>query len=116
MDEVWNGLENFSKAMNELYKKKEERARQNRIKAQNNPYTKRRKSEAMKKYWKEKKQKAIDELVRVKDCYEYSQECCVCHLGNPPCGYCTSSNFCEECDVVTHDEECPKCGKVFDKE
>ena len=36
---------------------------------------------------------------------------CTCHLGNPPCSYCTDRNYCEYCDESTWDDECPKCGK-----
>jgi|WetSurMetagenome_2_1015567.scaffolds.fasta_scaffold543831_2 hypothetical protein len=113
MNDIFEFAENFSKVIFELTKKKQEQQRLNRIKGQNRPFTKNRKSKSMKKYWEEKRQKEIDdkenEILRV----EYIQEHCTCHLGNPPCAFCTKSNYCEDCDINTIDENCPKCGREF---
>lgn len=114
MNDVNNIFSLFHKFSEYLHKKGELRAkikRENRIKAQNNPRTKIRKSESMKLYWKKKKQNDID----MKEAYElemeYGREHCTCHLGNPPCSFCTDSNYCEDCDIVTTNDDCPNCLK-----
>lgn len=35
---------------------------------------------------------------------------CSCHI-SAPCSYCTDTNYCEDCDTVTWEDECPDCGK-----
>jgi hypothetical protein len=72
-----------------------------------------RKSSAMKDYWKKKKEKEKHDKEDEEAARNYVHESCYCHLGNPPCGFCTDSNYCEDCDVRTLDDECPKCGKFF---
>jgi len=36
---------------------------------------------------------------------------CSCHTGNPPCSYCTDTNYCEDCEEKTWNDECPRCGE-----
>jgi len=105
----------FAKAMNELYIRKEQAIHKKRVAAQNNPLTKARKSRAMKKWWAKKKAQEIEEREKEKRQAEYIHESCYCHTGNPPCSYCTDTNYCEKCDANTWDDECPKCGKAFDE-
>ena len=110
-DSVVSFCKKISKQVTKIDKIKAERARQNRIKAQNDPFTKKLKSDSMKKFYEKKReeeaeQEAIDE-------YYCQPTSCYCHLGNPPCSYCTDTNYCEECDEKTWDDECPKCGKYI---
>jgi len=78
-----------------------------------------RKSSAMKDYWAKKK--AVEAAKRKDEEYvaslskkEYHRSC-TCHLGNPPCTFCTDSNYCESCDINTWDEYCPKCGALIEQ-
>lgn len=91
-----------------------------RKKAQNNPVTKARKSRAMKQYWAEKKKAEKEQADEENYIRSLTKEerypSCTCFLGNPPCTFCTDSNYCEACDISTWDEQCPKCGNIFDNE
>ena len=110
MNDIFDRVGEVSQVMNNLYKKKAEAIRQRRIKAQNNPFTKRRKSKSMKKYWKERRNKEVEEREVQKARDAYIPESCYCHLGNPPCSWCTDTNYCELCDINTWGDECPNCG------
>lgn len=116
IDNIFIQAKNFSNKLNGLIILKQKIITERRKKAQNNFFTKRRKSEAMKKYWKTKKKKEKQEKENEKLQYEYMHESCYCHLGNPPCSFCTDSNYCEDCDIKTLESECPKCGKNIEKE
>lgn len=48
--------------------------------------------------------------------YEYMQDHCYCSTcSNPPCSFCTSANYCENCDVATMNSACPNCEKDLEK-
>lgn len=34
---------------------------------------------------------------------------CYCHRGCVPCSFCTGANYCEYCDIITWQDECPDC-------
>lgn len=120
VDDIFKKVENFSKAMCELYKIKAEKIHQRRIKAQNNPLVKQRKSRAMKEYWAKKKEEEQKEREERDYINSLSKEelhpSCTCFLGNPPCAFCTDSNYCEECNIQTWDNYCPECGKLIGEE
>ena len=110
VDKIFDRAMEVSQIMNDLYEKKAEAIRQRRLKAQNNPSTKRRKSESMKRYWKARQDKEAEEREEQKARDSYVPESCYCHIGNPPCSWCTDTNYCEICDINTWNDECPKCG------
>lgn len=79
----------LSQHVHEVIELKKGQIQQNRISGQNNPITRRRKSEAMKAYWKNKKIKEQKEREEEEYRASYVPESCYCHMGNPPCGFCT---------------------------
>jgi uncharacterized protein YfaS (alpha-2-macroglobulin family) len=92
--------------------------RQNRIKGQEK--AKARKSYKMKLYWQNKKQKEREKQ-EDEDYFnslpkEEKYRSCTCWQGNPPCTYCTDTNYCEDCDIKTWEDECPNCGKLLTEE
>jgi HSP90 family molecular chaperone len=106
IDEIIKGCSSIIEAINKI-------KHYNRSKGQEK--CKYIKSIKMKKYWKEKKKK---ELQKKQDEEYYNSllpsekyTSCTCWLGNPPCQYCTDTNYCEDCDIKTWDNICPKCGK-----
>jgi hypothetical protein len=115
-DKIISSLESISQIFSKMYELRQEQITKRRKEAQNNPITKRRKSEAMKAWHAKKKEEAIqkkkDEEYQIANPYEG----CTCFLGNPPCSFCTDSNYCEECDIKTWDSECPKCNKNIERE
>jgi hypothetical protein len=113
LNNIFNMFDTISRKMHDLGEIRAKKIQERRKEAQNNPFTRKRKSEAMKKYWADKKQKEIDDKEGRKLTYEYNRSHCTCHLGNPPCSFCTDSNYCENCDINTIEEECPNCGKIF---
>jgi len=116
VDQIFDFAVGLSKAMNKLYKRKAEIIHGNRVRGQNNPYTKRRKSESMKKYWREKREREQQEREDQKARDEYVHESCYCmNTPMPPCSFCTDSNYCEACNILTMDEECPECGKLIER-
>ncbi|HDY68757.1 MAG TPA: hypothetical protein ENH85_13330 [Candidatus Scalindua sp.] len=118
MNDIWDGVERFAKGMNFLYEQRAKIIHQNRVDGQNNPLTKKRKSESMKRYWANKKQvekEAREEEFRNNMTAEEYHPSCSCHTGNPPCSYCTDRNYCEKCDEGTWDKECPSCGAVLEQ-
>jgi uncharacterized protein YfkK (UPF0435 family) len=90
----------------------------NRQKGQEN--CKIKKSFAMKEYWKLKKKKEeekINDLKYINGLIKSERyTSCTCFLGNPPCTFCTDSNYCGQCNIQTWDEECPKCGQNISKD
>lgn len=48
---------------------------------------------------------------------EFTERGCQCHLGHPPCSYCTSFVECPECEDVFNDDEgqCPSCGAEVER-
>ena len=115
MSDIFDSISNFCEEMNKLRVIKQRNITKRRIKAQNNPLTKARKSVSMKAYWERKKQKDIDEKEGEILAHEYAQEHCICHLGNPPCSFCVDSNYCEECRIQTIEDYCPKCGEILNE-
>lgn len=115
VDEIFDFATNLSSAMNKLYERKAEIIHANRVRGQNNPYTKRRKSESMKRYWKERREREKQEREDQKARDEYVHESCYCaNTSMPPCSFCTNSNYCDECDIATMSEECPRCDKLIE--
>jgi hypothetical protein len=111
MTDMFDAALDIAETLNEMYKIKLEQQRRKRVATQNNPLTIARKSRAMKKHWEEKKKAEEQEKQEEKWREEYVPESCYCHMGNPPCSFCTDSNYCEKCDKNSRDEECPKCGE-----
>jgi hypothetical protein len=111
MEEMFNAAVKMAFRLNELAIQKAEKIHAKRCIAQNNLLTKSRKSRSMKEYWKKKKLREQKEQEEEEYKRSYRHESCYCHMGNPPCGFCTDSHYCEKCDVRTIYAECPKCGE-----
>jgi len=45
------------------------------------------------------------------------QDSCYCSASsNPPCSFCETANYCEDCDIATIEDYCPNCGDAFNEE
>lgn len=101
----------LSRELHRLGEIRADKIAERRRAAQNRPITKARKSESMKRFYARKR--AAEKEAEEEREYRVlagPYEGCTCHLGNPPCSWCTDSYRCEACGVQTWDEECPKCG------
>ena len=120
IDNIIGGIEGFFSALHKYNAEQREKKRLARL---NDPYWKAKRSAAAKKAAQTRKDNKLKAQQKIKDdeegwrlAQEYVREHCTCHLGNPPCSFCTNSNYCEDCDLQTMDDECPKCGKIFEEQ
>jgi len=91
-EEIFDFFDKFSasvhKMAEEKVKKKLEQRKKNQIKAQNDSFTKHKKSESMKKYWEKKKLEPILKEEEKERLIENVRSECTCFLGHAPCPYC----------------------------
>jgi len=113
-DKIIEACERRQKILLKLAEVRTQKIQERRKQAQNHPLTKARKSRAMKKRWAEKRERKRELELREK----LGAIECTCRIRPElaPCEYCITSNYCEECDVLTHDDICPSCGRNIERE
>ncbi len=116
MSDIFSHLEKVIDNLSKLSEIRLKQIHDNRVNGQNNPLTKIWKSDSMKKWWKEKKEKETQVIEDEKARREYIPDSCYCsNTPHPPCGFCESANYCEDCDIATINDECPECEKSIEK-